>query len=88
MLKGYQRKLIMIRTNDSDIFESAFFILRSATCEKGKQAEMVSEANRILQESDGVKKKKSFKARHLLLMLGIGFLLGSAALGAVWLGVS
>lgn len=88
MLKGYQRKLIMIRTNDSDMFESAFFILRSAVCEKGNRAEMVSEANRILQESNGIKKKKSFKARHLFLMLGIGFLLGSAALGAVWFGVS
>ena len=88
MLKGYQRKLIMIRTTDSSMFESGFFILRSASCEKEKQVEMVSEANRILRESDTAKKKKSFKLRHLFLTFGIGFLTGAAILALIWLGVS
>ena len=88
MLKGYQRKLIMIRTNDSSMFESAFFILRGSACEKEKRVERVNEANRILRESDTVKKKKSFKLRHLFFALGIGFLLGATVLGGIWIGVT
>ena len=45
MLKGYQRKLIMIRTKESSIFESAFFILRQASCDSGKNGEMINEAS-------------------------------------------
>ena len=59
MLRGYQRKLIMIRTKESSIFESAFFILGRAP--------------------------KSFKVRHILIALGIGFLAGAALLGGLWL---
>ena len=88
MLRGYQRKLIMIRTNDSSVFESAFFILRGANCENENSVEMVSEANRILRESDTGKKKKSFRVRHLFFCFGIGFLLGASVLGLVWLGVA
>ena len=86
MLKGYQRRLVMIRTKDSSIFESAFFILRSTALHKEGGGDMISEANRILEANDQKKKRKRhFDARHILISLGIGFLLGGILVGIVWL---
>jgi hypothetical protein len=49
----------------------------------------VSEANRILDESDSARKKKSlFKLKHIFLSAGIGFALGAMLLGAIWIAVA
>ena len=86
MLKGYQRKLVMIRTKDSSIFESAFFILRSTALREERGGDMITEANRILEDNDQKKKRpRSFSARHIFISLGIGFALGSALVGTVWI---
>lgn len=86
MLRGYQRKLIMIRTKESSIFESAFFILRGASSTRTGEDDMIAEANRILDASGGTgRAPKSFKVRHILIALGIGFLAGTALLGGLWL---
>ena len=85
MLRGYQRKLVMIRTKESSIFESAFFILRSAAVNTA-QVEMVAEANKILEECNQPRRKeKRLLFRHMLISSGISFLLGAALVGAVWL---
>ena len=87
MLRGYQRKLVMIRTKNSKVFESAFFIMRSASSVTHR--EMVDEANRILAEcGDSRKKGRKLWDRHIWMALGIGFLLGAISLGAVWLAVA
>ena len=84
MLKGYQRKLVMIRTKESSIFESAFFILRGSLNEDAED-DMIAEANRILRASGGERKKtRCFKARHILSALGIGFLAGAVCVAAFW----
>lgn len=84
MLKGYQRRLVMIRTCESKIFESAFFILRSASMGVSK-VEMVDEAKRIIEECNLPKRRaKRLTFKHILASMGLGFLLGAAALGAVW----
>jgi hypothetical protein len=89
MLKGYQRKLIMIRTKESSIFESAFFILRQSSCQSGKNGEMINEANKILNESNLLPKKKNLTvAKHILIAAGIGFFLGAAIVGIIWLAVA
>ena len=89
MLKGYERKLIMIRTKDSSVFESAFFILRGSFCNKSSDGDIVSEANRILEESDTARKKRAvFKLKHIFISAGIGFAVGAMLLGAIWIAVS
>ena len=86
MLRGYQRKLIMIRTRESGIFESAFFILKSSSCDKFKEEEMVAEANRIIEESSVAKRKrKSFELKHIFKASVISFLAGVAVLGGIWI---
>ncbi len=79
MLKGIQKRMIMVRTDHSSLFETAYFVLRNddapvATDENA----MIREANRILAESalSGKKKHtKSGKRRQRMLSLFF-FLLG------------
>ena len=85
MLKGYQRKLVMIRTGRSKIFESAFFILRSGSVSL-PQDEMVNEAKRLIEECNLPRKRaKKLSFKHVLLSFFLGLLLGAVALGAMWL---
>lgn len=86
MLKGYQRRLIMMPTKGSSLFESAYFILRKDTeLRTPTQNEMLCEATRILEENALPRKRKPLGHKHLLAALTIGFFLGVIATGAVWL---
>lgn len=79
----------MIRTKDSRVFESAFFILRGSSCNAGAEGDIISEANRILEESNAPHVKKSvLKFKYIFMAAGIGFILGAALLGAVWIVVA
>ena len=86
MLKGYQRKLIMMPIKSSPLFETAYFILRKET--EGRtpgQNEMLCEATRILEENALTAKKRNLRPRHLLIAYGIGFLVGALLVGIIWL---
>lgn len=86
MLRGYQRKLIMIRTKESSIFESAFFILRGSSSTGAVSDEMVAEANRIIEECNLPRKKqKQITFKHILITAGISFLLGAVLVGSMWI---
>lgn len=88
MLKGYQKRLIMMPTRESALFESAYFILRTDSKPKSPtKNEMLSEATRILEENTLMPSKKSFSRRHLLVALLVGMLVGALAVGIVWLAV-
>ena len=76
----------MIRTAESKIFESAFFILRASAGEKRSEVEMVAEAGRIIAECNLPKRKKRVENfRHIMLVVGISFLLGAVTVGAAWI---
>lgn len=47
MLKGAQRRMVVIKTQDSRIFEEAYFVMRTESAATGE--DMVSEANRIIE---------------------------------------
>ncbi len=86
MLKGYERKLIMIRTKDSAFFESAFFVIKGDACKnRGNRAGMVEEARRILNESGDVRVARENKKWRALLTFFVGFLLGSTITLGFWL---
>ena len=89
MLKGYQRRLIMMPTKGSPLFETAYFILRKETDVKApNQNEMLCEATRILEETTLTAKAPTFKRRHIALALGIGICVGAVVMGILWLTLS
>ena len=52
MLKGAQRRMIVVKTQDSKMFEEAYFVLKKENVTvQGK--DMVSEATRIIRQSAG-----------------------------------
>lgn len=75
MLRGCQKQMIVLQTQQSTIFESAFFVLRRDNGSM-RQDDMLAEANRIIGEGVTVRKKR----RRFWWTLG-AFLLG-ALLGA------
>ena len=70
MIKGAQKKMIVVKTAESEVFEEAYFVLRRECL--AAEADMVREASRII-DSHGVKKRGRERAR-----LG-GLVVGSAA---------
>lgn len=86
MLKGVQRKLIMLQTNGSDLFETAYFVLREdAACRCHDRNEMLTEARRIVEENSLAKGKRGGELRSTLAIFVLGALLGAFAVGAIWL---
>ncbi|MBR4874189.1 MAG: hypothetical protein IKV00_10175 [Clostridia bacterium] len=89
MLKGYQKRLIMMPTRESQLFESAYFILRKDSHPKSPtKNEMLSEATRILEENALGPDKPRFTRLHLAAALLAGLLLGALAVGIVWICVA
>ena len=54
MIKGAQKKMIVVKTSKSSVFEEAYFVLRRESI--ASEADMVSEASKII-ESGNLKKK-------------------------------
>ena len=87
MLKGYQRRMIMIPTRGSSLFETAYFVLRHDAAERQPtENEMLCEAMRILEENALNSKKRVIRVRHLLWTAAISFAAGALVLGMIWLG--
>ena len=66
MIKGAQKKMIVVKTSESAVFEEAYFVLRRESL--AQEADMVREASRII-ESHGEKKRtgKGIKIREAVL---------------------
>ena len=87
MLKGAQKRMIVIRTRDSRLFEEAYFVMRRDLPDNDvRRADMLWEANRLIDRSLGVPSPISIEPRrgtfrNLLFFLG-GSLVGG---GGVYL---
>ena len=85
MIKGCEKKLILIPCGESSPFETAYFILRKDSedvCGGGNN--ILKEADRIIAErSYSRKKKRRFfafrKGLTVFFCLSVGFVLGIAA---------
>lgn len=76
MLKGCQREMIVVHTRDSELFESAYLILRPQSPREGR-ADMVAEANRILgREYRTPPSRRSFCRLWFCMGLLCGALMG------------
>jgi hypothetical protein len=75
-MRGYQRRVIFLKNTGSALFEEAYFVMRSEEMAVGKsEADMVSEATRIIEENFG--KRKSRRKIPTLLTLIFSFLGGA-----------
>ena len=80
MIKGAQKRMIVVKTSDSSVFEEAYFVIRREHC--GGGADMVAEANRIIEDNGGRGKRKEKRLRDVILS-SVCFALGGAFGGAV-----
>lgn len=82
MIKGCQRKMVVVKGQDKSIFETAYFVLRREQEPKRlRESDMLSEATRIINENGGTGDRRARRRARLwgvLLILG-GFLMGSGA---------
>ena len=81
--------MIQVRFPSNRYFETAFFVLRPARPgDMPAQRDMIREAQRILRESELLKKsggrKRALDGRSLPFFL-IGGLCGGALIGLIWL---
>lgn len=83
MIKGAQKRMIVVKTADSEIFEEAYFVLRKSNTGEGE--DMVREANRIIEES-GTRRKKSTSGR-LLPVISVSCFLCGGLLGGLITGL-
>lgn len=76
-MRGCQKRVIFLKNTGSALFEEAYFVMRSdGTAGVKTEADMVSEAGRIIEENFG--KKKRYPLSRLLAFL-LSFLGGAAA---------
>ena len=76
MIKGCQKEMIVMQTQDSAVFESAYFILRRQRVTSGK-ADMLAEANRIIGAGNAYMKRHCKKRAHVWAFL-LGIACGAA----------
>ena len=86
MLKGAQKRMIIVRTGDSRYFDEAYFVLKNDSSSLDvKTHSLAEEADRIISESCILFTKKRKKSRALgraaFFSLGAGF--ASAVIGIV-----
>ena len=86
MLRGCQKKIIVMKNTGSPMFDEAYFILsENALRAHASERDMINEANRIIREGgDGgfSRRTQSLRAAALLLslallILAVGFLIRS-----------
>ena len=83
MLKGCQREMIVLQTQDSVLFESAYFVLRKEKRAVPK-ADLLAEANRIIGAGNEYMRGGRKIPRRLLLFVG-GLLVGIGISLLFWL---
>jgi len=86
MVKGCQRRIILLRGTGSGMFEEAYFILKPEKANAPEQL-MIAEANRIIAEHTAPRRPHDRPARRTAgwpLFLG-GLCTGSGLMALLWL---
>ena len=83
MIKGAQKQMIVLKTAASRYFDEAYFVLKpDLRPNKRNRTDLLTEANRILKESESVRGGKR-RGKKSIWWFALGLLLGS--LGATGL---
>ena len=75
-MRGCQKRVVFLKNTGSSIFESAYFVLKEDSVNKGdpfSYTDMVHEANRIIEENLAGKKRN----KSIYIILLAAFLLGA-----------
>ena len=89
-IKGSARQMVVLRCVDSEMFETAFFVIKPGRKSHGRGGDILREANRIVEANSipertaRVSRLKRFKMK----LFALGVLAGSVTGGAVWLAVA
>ena len=79
MVRGCQKKIIYLKNSGSDIFEEAYFVIKSnIRYEEISECDMIEEANRIIEESFCTEENDRLSKRTLSFIkkTALPFLLG------------
>ena len=81
MIKGAQKKIVVVRTADSRVFEEALFVLRKDS--SAEERDMVAEANKIIGEYESGNRASSVERLRRTLFSVCCFLCGGALGGGL-----
>lgn len=80
MIKGAQKQMIVLRTGNSPYFDEAYFVLRREVhSEKTNHRDMLTEANKILEENTKGARQRSRRCAVGWLLFFAGLLCGGLA---------
>ena len=81
MIKGAQKRMIVVKTADSAIFEEVHFVMRRES--SAERIDMLAEANKIIESCDCNKKRgRARRLRGALISLCV-FLCGGVTGGII-----
>ena len=82
MIKGINKQTVFLRLDGNSVYEGAYFILKNEAKQKNEaDKDMLAEANRIIAEHNGVRRKRSGKDRLLRFFSACLFLFVGAFVG-------
>jgi len=92
-MRGCEKRMVFLRHADSELFEEAYFVMRrDADMGGAPTADMIGEANRIIESARPSKRReKQGHGRHVWVLLaafvsfGAGLLIGGGGVGLLWL---
>ena len=87
-MRGYQRRVIYLKNIGSSVFEEAYFVMKTDVDNKSDKKEeqnFINEANRIIEESVGLNKKRRGAIGFKEVMIFIAGFLISSIIFAVFL---
>lgn len=90
-IKGAARQMIVLRCGDSEMFETAYFVVKAGSQSRVRGGDMLREANRIVEENsfaEKARKRYGTPRRLRLKIFAFGILCGGGAVGCIWLAVS
>ena len=76
VVKGAQKQMVVVKTNDSEVFEEAYFVVRRGAC--AKRMDMISEANKIVEGVGANRGRRREKIIKMLMYSLLSFLSGGA----------
>lgn len=77
-MRGCERRIIMLKGTDSEIFDEAYFLLRKDFKNRDSDTEMLTEAHRIVSLNTTKRRSHKFFRKETLLFVA-GTLLGATA---------